>query len=188
MGSWRTGSRRAGAQIVTRDKPALVFSHGQESGPWGRKIRAMADIGRHAGLPVESIDYQGIADPLLRVEKLLDYARDLITSRRCWWAAVWAVSSRWLRLPGSRCAVCSCWRRRCICRATKSICLSRLPTVLPPSCTAGGMRWCRAPAASAGQKKPSARLLLVDGEHRLTSQLDFIERQLSALIDELLAG
>lgn len=49
----------------------VVFSHGQESGPWGSKICAMADMVRQLGCKVESIDYQGIADPGERVAKLL---------------------------------------------------------------------------------------------------------------------
>jgi len=49
----------------------VVFSHGQESGPWGTKIRAMAELARKLGCEVDSIDYQGIADPAERVEKLL---------------------------------------------------------------------------------------------------------------------
>jgi len=52
-------------------KPTVVFSHGQESGPWGTKIRAMADCVRALGCRAESIDYQGIADPTSRVEKLV---------------------------------------------------------------------------------------------------------------------
>ena len=52
-------------------KPAVYFSHGQESGPWGTKIRSMAETVRELGCRVESIDYQGIADPTQRVEKLL---------------------------------------------------------------------------------------------------------------------
>lgn len=47
----------------------VVFSHGQESGPWGTKIRAMAELARSMGHEVDSIDYQGIADPSERVEK-----------------------------------------------------------------------------------------------------------------------
>ena len=47
----------------------VVFSHGQESGPWGTKIRAMADLARSMGYEADSIDYQGIADPGERVEK-----------------------------------------------------------------------------------------------------------------------
>ena len=47
----------------------VIFSHGQESGPWGTKIRAMADLARGMGCEADSIDYQGIADPTERVEK-----------------------------------------------------------------------------------------------------------------------
>ena len=47
----------------------VMFSHGQESGPWGTKIRAMADLVRGMGCEADSIDYQGIADPTERVEK-----------------------------------------------------------------------------------------------------------------------
>lgn len=49
----------------------VVFSHGQESGPWGTKIRAMAELARGLGCAADSIDYQGIADPTARVEKLV---------------------------------------------------------------------------------------------------------------------
>lgn len=51
--------------------PAVYFSHGQESGPWGSKIVAMAETARTMGCPVESVDYQGIADPTERVAKLI---------------------------------------------------------------------------------------------------------------------
>lgn len=49
----------------------VIFSHGQESGPWGTKIRAMAELVRGMGCQADSIDYQGIADPIERVEKLM---------------------------------------------------------------------------------------------------------------------
>ncbi len=55
----------------------VVFSHGQESGPWGTKILAMAGLVRSMGCRAESIDYQGIADPGERVEKLLAAARNI---------------------------------------------------------------------------------------------------------------
>jgi len=51
--------------------PAVYFSHGQESGPWGSKIRAMADAVGKLGCRAESVDYQGIADPAARVDKLV---------------------------------------------------------------------------------------------------------------------
>ncbi len=49
----------------------VIFSHGQESGPWGTKIQAMADMVREIGCTADSIDYRGIADPAERVEKLV---------------------------------------------------------------------------------------------------------------------
>ena len=52
-------------------KPTVVFSHGQESGPWGSKIRSMAALVRERGARAESVDYQGIADPTDRVDTLV---------------------------------------------------------------------------------------------------------------------
>jgi len=52
-------------------RPMVVFSHGQESGPWGTKIRSMADAAQELGCAVDSVDYQGIADPNDRVNKLI---------------------------------------------------------------------------------------------------------------------
>ncbi len=51
--------------------PAVYFSHGQESGPWGTKIKVMAEAVRSLGCRAESVDYQGISDPTERVEKLV---------------------------------------------------------------------------------------------------------------------
>ena len=55
--------------------PAVYFSHGQESGPWGTKIRAMSETVKALGCRIESIDYQGIADPTQRVDKLIAACR-----------------------------------------------------------------------------------------------------------------
>lgn len=57
--------------------PAVYFSHGQESGPWGTKISRMADAVRALGCRAESIDYRGIDDPGDRVEKLASACNDL---------------------------------------------------------------------------------------------------------------
>lgn len=60
----------------------VIFSHGQESGPWGTKICAMAELVKGLGCAADSIDYHGIADPTARVEKLViecsDVSDDLI--------------------------------------------------------------------------------------------------------------
>ncbi len=55
---------------------AVVFSHGQESGPWGTKIRALADVARYRQCAVTSVDYRGIDEPARRVEKLVAICRD----------------------------------------------------------------------------------------------------------------
>lgn len=65
-----TSTSLPGNDVVNRD--SICFSHGQESGPWGTKIRAMADQARAADWAVESLDYQGM-DALERVEKLVAY-------------------------------------------------------------------------------------------------------------------
>ncbi|SEK75291.1 Uncharacterised protein family (UPF0227) [Colwellia chukchiensis] len=50
----------------------VIFSHGKESGPWGSKIKRLANIAKQQGFDVDSIDYSGIANPDLRVNKLND--------------------------------------------------------------------------------------------------------------------
>ena len=55
----------------------VVFSHGQDSEPWGSKIAAMAEIAREEGFHVESVDYRGIDDPHARVTRLLAFCKDL---------------------------------------------------------------------------------------------------------------
>jgi len=57
--------------------PAVYFSHGQESGPWGTKIRSMAETVRSLGCRAESVDYRGIADPTERVVRLLEECRQV---------------------------------------------------------------------------------------------------------------
>ncbi len=55
----------------------IVFSHGQESGPWGRKISALADVARAEGHEVHSVDYRGIDDPRARVARLVEFCKEL---------------------------------------------------------------------------------------------------------------
>jgi len=62
---------------MQRSFHTVVFSHGKESGPWGSKITALAAVARERGTAVESVDYQGIEDARVRVEKLLAVGRGL---------------------------------------------------------------------------------------------------------------
>lgn len=56
---------------MARDKKTVYFAHGKESGPWGTKIMALADVARAAGFTVESPDYQGMDKPDTRRKHLL---------------------------------------------------------------------------------------------------------------------
>lgn len=60
-------------------KCPVIFSHGQESGPWGTKINKMAEAVRQAGHFADSVDYRGIDDPGERVNKLIAYCKELDT-------------------------------------------------------------------------------------------------------------
>ena len=54
----------------------VLFSHGQESGPWGTKITALAADARNADLQADSIDYRGMSDPADRTAKLVSRMRE----------------------------------------------------------------------------------------------------------------
>ena len=54
---------------------AVCFSHGQESGPWGTKISALAEVARAENWAVDSLDYRGIEDARQRADRLVDYCR-----------------------------------------------------------------------------------------------------------------
>ena len=62
------------ATAVTRH---VVFSHGQESGPWGRKITALAEVARSEGYEAHSVDYRGIDAARARVARLVDFCKEL---------------------------------------------------------------------------------------------------------------
>ena len=49
----------------------VIFSHGKESGPWGTKIRFLANIAEEMGCQIQSIDYSDTLDPEKRVERLM---------------------------------------------------------------------------------------------------------------------
>lgn len=55
----------------------VVFSHGQESGPWGRKIATLAEVARSEGYSAESVDYRGIESPRDRITRLVDFCKEL---------------------------------------------------------------------------------------------------------------
>jgi pimeloyl-ACP methyl ester carboxylesterase len=48
----------------------VYFAHGKESGPWGFKIKRLAEIAARRNCDVESVDYTDLMDPDLRVDRL----------------------------------------------------------------------------------------------------------------------
>ena len=54
----------------------VYFSHGKESGPWGSKIKRLANISTEYDCNVDSIDYTDIVDPDLRVERLVNVIKN----------------------------------------------------------------------------------------------------------------
>jgi pimeloyl-ACP methyl ester carboxylesterase len=55
----------------------VVFSHGKESGPWGRKISSLAEVARSEGYEAHSVDYRGIDDPRQRIARLVEFCKEL---------------------------------------------------------------------------------------------------------------
>jgi pimeloyl-ACP methyl ester carboxylesterase len=55
----------------------VVFSHGLDGSPWGRKIAALAEIARSEGYEPESVDCRGMSSPRDRLAKLVETCRDL---------------------------------------------------------------------------------------------------------------
>ncbi|SFG96375.1 alpha/beta hydrolase [Neptunomonas qingdaonensis] len=55
----------------------VYFSHGKESGPWGSKIKRLANMAKEHGCSVESIDYSDLSDPDLRVERLVSVLKEV---------------------------------------------------------------------------------------------------------------
>ena len=55
----------------------VVFSHGKDSEPWGRKISLLAGTARAEGYEVDSVDYRGIDEPTARVARLVEACQGL---------------------------------------------------------------------------------------------------------------
>lgn len=49
----------------------VIFSHGLESGPWGTKIRRLAEVARAENYEVDSLDYSDTRDPAERIRRLV---------------------------------------------------------------------------------------------------------------------
>lgn len=57
---------------MSASQPLVVFSHGKETGPNGRKINTLREVAHSVGAQTLSVDYSSTLDPALRVQLLLD--------------------------------------------------------------------------------------------------------------------
>jgi len=56
----------------------IIFSHGKESGPWGSKITKMAEHAQSiCNCKIHSIDYQDLESPDDRVDRLINFIKNL---------------------------------------------------------------------------------------------------------------
>ncbi len=161
----------------------VVFSHGQESGPWGTKIRSMADRVRARGAEAISIDYQGIADPGERVDKLLAEASSiddtlvLVGSSMGGHVATAAAD----RLGAAGLFVLA-----------PAFYMEGFEALTPsapsmPMMIVHGWHDDVVPLANSIRyaESCSATLHIVDGDHRLTANIDDINRQLAGFLDDI---
>jgi predicted esterase len=158
----------------------VVFSHGQESGPWGTKIRSMAERAKSLGCSVESIDYQGIADPSERVLKLVSECRDiddrLILVGSSMGGHVATAAAEELRAVGLFVLAPAYYM-------PGYEALTPTPPSLP-ICLVHGWHDDIVPVENSIRfaQSCSATLHLVDGDHRLTANIDEINEYLSFFI------
>ncbi len=160
----------------------VIFSHGQESGPWGTKIRAMAERVKGMGCEADSIDYQGIVDPTQRVRKLVRecaHIEDrLILVGSSMGGHVATAAAEELGAAGLFVLAPAYFMKG-----------HEELTPPPPSmpiCIVHGWRDDIIPAENSIRFAASCRatLHLVDGDHRLTANLDEINEYLTFFINK----
>jgi predicted esterase len=161
----------------------VIFSHGQESGPWGTKIRAMSDRAKALGCAVDSIDYQGIADPSERVEKLkhecADISEPLILVGSSMGGHVATAAAESLNAAGLFVLAPAYYVE-----GYEEL-TPRPPSM--PICIVHGWHDDIVPVENSIRyaRECSAALHLVDGDHRLTANIDSINELLEQFIHSL---
>ena len=159
----------------------VVFSHGQESGPWGTKIRAMADAVRERGFVAESIDYRGMPEPQARVAKLKESCAEISGS-------IVLVGSSMGGYVSAEAA--SDVEPLGMFVLAPAFLMAELPEFTPPTVPTEivhGWDDDVVPADNSVRyaQMTSATLHLVDGDHRLTANIEQIVAYLLLFIDRL---
>ena len=161
----------------------IYFAHGKESGPWGTKIVALADVAGRKNIPVESIDYSDLSNPDERVvrlrKKCVEPGNDIVLVGSSMGGYVSTVASESIRPAGL--------------------------FLMAPAFYLNGYS-CQNPTAHAGStviihgwgdsvvpvdnsirfaRQQKAELHLVDGDHQLIGNLPFITALFSLFLDNL---
>jgi len=161
----------------------VCFSHGQESGPWGTKISVLADCARSAGWSAESLDYRGIADPVARADRLVEWCGK--QPGPC----VLAGSSM-----GGFVALAAASRigARGLFMLAPALFVPGYEEVLPvfpdcPTMIVQGWRDDIVPWQGSVRygSETGARVILLDGDHRLTGNIATIARLFDGFLEEL---
>jgi predicted esterase len=161
----------------------VIFSHGQESGPWGTKIRAMADVVRGMGCEVDSVDYQGIADPAERAQKLISECQGIDDT------LVLAGSSMGGHVATAAADTLQAAGLFVLAPAYYMPGYEELTPSPPglPICIVHGWRDDVVPVANSIRfaKLCNAELHVLDGDHRLTENIDEINYYLSRFVEKI---
>lgn len=165
------------------DTPRVVFAHGKESGPWGRKIQRLAGIATNLGFAVDSPDYSTMMHPVERLrhlEQLAPIGAPLVLVGSSMGGYVSAMA-------------CATLRPAALLLMAPALYLDGYPGE-PEACPADsevihGWHDDIVPLNSSFTfaRARSAGLHIVDDDHRLAGHIDFIgavfERQLQRLLD-----
>ena len=158
----------------------VIFSHGQESGPWGTKIRAMSELAKSLGCNVDSIDYQGITDPTARVEKLVRECAGIND------ALILVGSSMGGHVATAAATTLGAAGLFVLAPAYYMEGYEKLTPLTPsmPICIVHGWHDDIVPVENSIRyaRECSASLHLVDGDHRLTANIDEINGYLEQFI------
>jgi len=162
---------------------AVYFNHGKESGPWGDKITALAEVAREHGYGVESLDYSGLSDPAQRVKKLLASDARRVDSL----LLVGSSMGGWVAAEGS-----AVLRPRGLFLLAPAFYIPEFPTLEPAPhadqvSLVHGWKDDIIPFQNSVRyaEKFKASLHLVDSDHRLSSQLPLIARLFDNFLESL---
>ena len=171
---------------LARSIGTVYFSHGKESGPWGDKIKRLAQVAEAKGFVVYSIDYSGIADPDLRVQKLLASCTSgpgyLILVGSSMGGYVATVASETLKPQGLFLMAPALYlpgfsNQDPVPRAELTAIVHGWKDELIP--VEHSIRFAQ---------KYGAQLHLIDGDHRLINQIPFIASVFSSFLDKVSLG